>query len=92
MSQLIHDSFFGRLLRYLSKGKLLPHEETKNPELLKRFTMGSANRSSEKSSPERPASDVSTLNNSNGEIAEKGDDPNIVGWYGPDDPEVRHLL
>lgn len=92
MSQLIHDSFFGRLLRYLSKGKLLPHEEAKNPELLKQFTTKPADNSSEKSSPARPPSDASTLNNSNGDLAEKGRDPNIVGWYGPDDPEVGPVL
>ncbi|KIX96881.1 uncharacterized protein Z520_07601 [Fonsecaea multimorphosa CBS 102226] len=86
MSQLIHDSFFGRLLRHLSKGKLLPHEETKNPALIEQFTAVSP-APVEKTSPERPASNASTLNPGDGELAEKGRDPNIVTWYGSDDPE-----
>ena len=41
MSQLIHDSFFGRLLRYLSKGKVFPHLEMKHPKLLEKFAVKS---------------------------------------------------
>jgi hypothetical protein len=92
MSQLIHDSFFGRLLRYLSKGRLLPHEEAKHPELWERFITVPTKTASEKSSPERPGSDASTVNNSDGELLEPGRDPNIVGWYGPDDPEVSSTM
>ncbi|EXJ62616.1 hypothetical protein A1O7_03054 [Cladophialophora yegresii CBS 114405] len=86
MAQLIHDSFFGPLVRYLSNGKLLPHEETRNPALLRPFIADPYNNPSERSLPEAPASDASTSNHSDGELAEKGKDPLIVDWYGPDDP------
>ena len=88
MSQLIQDFFFGRLMRHFSKEKLLPHEEAKHPQLLKQFMTSQGNNPSGKTSPERPASNVSTINNGNGDIVENGKDSNIVGWYGPDDPEV----
>lgn len=83
MSQLIHDSFFGRSLRYLSHGKLLPYAEQNNPALLKRFTIDQS-----QSSPEKPFAERLSPDSSDGELMEKGDDPNIVGWYGPGDSEV----
>jgi hypothetical protein len=91
MSRLIHDSFFGRGLRWASKGKLLPHEETKNPALIQQYLpkQSASTVASDESSPERPPSDTSTLHGTASAIAEKGTDLEIVGWYGDDDPEVR---
>lgn len=79
MAQLIHDSFAGRLLRHLSGGKLFPFEEDKNPSLLKQFSIETGP-STEKMSPDAGR---------NAESAEEGNDAHLVGWYGPDDPEVR---
>ncbi|KIX08897.1 uncharacterized protein Z518_03554 [Rhinocladiella mackenziei CBS 650.93] len=74
MAQLIRDSFFGRFLRYASRGKWLPFEEEKNPLLLKQFSI--------KTLPEKS----SQLAN-NETKAEEGDDIQLVGWYCPDDSE-----
>ena len=37
MSELIRDTVFGHLLRYLSGGKLLPYAEERDPSLWKRY-------------------------------------------------------
>ena len=60
----------------------------KHPKLLEKFAVNQTNSSSENSSPEQPPSDASTLNDDPGDIADKGEDSNIVGWYGAKDSEV----
>ena len=81
MSQLIHDSLFGRVLRHLSHGRLFPFEEDRNPALLKHFTVETSS-----------TGDKPSIHSSDEEKAEKGRDENVVDWYGPDDPEVSSSL
>jgi hypothetical protein len=70
--QLVHDSFTGRFVRYISRGRIFPYHGDHAPSVLKRF-----------SAAEEGSDEVAAA------AAEEGKDPLLVGWYGPDDPEVR---
>lgn len=85
MTILIQDSHFGRLLRYASRGRLLPSTEDQDPALVKRFSLDASSADVDSATSHNLSTDEQT--------AEKGgngkkDDGHIVGWYGSDDPEV----
>lgn len=79
MSQLIRDSFFGRTLRYVSGARLNPFPEDVDPSL-KHFFHSDEDASSQTSSQ---ISDEEKRGANEGKNAYI-----VVGWYGPDDPEV----
>jgi DHA1 family multidrug resistance protein-like MFS transporter len=69
----LESTIFGQLVRLLSRGKLLRYPDEIDPSLWEKAVS--------RDSPD----------NSNGEREKEEDDGRsvlLVGWYGPDDPEV----
>ena len=118
MTQLVRGSIFGQFLHLVSSGKLLPHQEQRNPSLwqtrlpnekpgriffdaapnnLERAGAGSGDEASSTCSSSTNVSREIVLDDALSEAstkqedAEEGKDPNLVDWYGPEDPDVRRL-
>ncbi|KAJ4473819.1 major facilitator superfamily domain-containing protein [Lentinula aciculospora] len=98
MADLFRDTAAGQIVRYLSRGRLLPYLEDspdfsevvceKSPHT-KKFTFQVVI-SDQQSSMEPSDSQERTLfgdNQSPPQTLNEENDPNLVSWYGPDDPE-----
>jgi hypothetical protein len=94
MRDLIRETVFGRLVHLLSRGKLFPPEEQRDPSRLQRYivtksasTSGTSIRANidalESGDADPPKGDIPNRD------PEKGGDFQLVDWI-PNDPEVRN--
>ena len=103
MAQPVRDSIFGRCLHLASGGKLLRYKEQREPSLwqsrLRNEKLMAVNRERGNSSlfsSRQSSRTVVVLDDGASDTtastlaeAESGPAPNLVDWYGPQDPEVN---